>query len=212
VCAGAVFLIWGLAVENQQLNDEISNLYARLDSLQETTALQVSIAEGDMIPDTPVVGPAGETAALDALVARGGVIAFLTTTCPYCKEMLPVWSQIANEYAARGVAFVGVMLDSPAAAAQYAAVEAVDFPLWALADSAAADVDVALVPYTMLVEPGSAVGQVWAGILDNTEIAMVVAALDDELLVTQQTLSGSSERDPDCCPEPALDTGAANGQ
>ncbi len=211
MAAGAAFLIWSLAAENQQLNAQITDLYAERNSLQETTALQISLAEGDTIPDTPVVGPAGETATLSELVSRGGVIAFLTTTCPYCKEMLPVWARLSDEYAARGVRFVGVMLDSAEASEQYITEHSVEFPLWALAEPATADVKVAIVPYTLLVEAGGVVRATWPGVLDTAETAMLAAALDDELFAAKQMLSGSSA-DPDCCEATAFGTDATGGQ
>lgn len=211
IAAGAAFLIWSLAAENQELNGQITDLRAQLNSLQETTALQISFVEGDTIPDTPVVGPAGETATLSELVSRGGVIAFLTTTCPYCKEMLPVWEQLWEQYAARGVPFVGVMLDTAEATAQYVTEQSVEFPLWALGEAATADLKVAIVPYTMLVEPGGVVRDTWPGLLDGTETAMLAAALADELFAAQQTLSGSSV-DPDCCEATAFGTDAAGGR
>lgn len=211
VAAGAAFLIWSLAVENKQLNAEITDLYVELNSLQETTALQISFAAGDTIPDTPVVGLAGETATLSELVSRGGVIAFLTTTCPYCKEMLPVWAQLSEQYAARGVPFVGVMLDTAEATAQYGTEQFVEFPLWALVEPAAADLKVSIVPYTMLVESGAVVRGAWSGVLEQAETTMLAAALDDEMFAAQQMLSGSSV-DPDCCEATALGTDAAGGQ
>jgi len=211
IAAGATFLIWSLAAENQALNAQVTDLYAQLNSLQETTALQISFVEGDTIPDTPVVGLAGETAALSELLSSGGVIAFLTTTCPYCKEMLPVWARLSDQYAARGVPFVGVMLDTAGAAAQYVTEQSVEFPVWALAEPASADLKVAIVPYTMLVEPGAVVRETWPGVLDKAETAMLAAALDDELFAAQQMLSGSSV-DPDCCAATAFGTDAAGGQ
>jgi peroxiredoxin len=211
IAAGAAFLIWSLAAENRQLNAQITDLYAERNSLQETTALQISIAAGDTIPDTPVVGLAGETATLSELVSRGGVIAFLTPTCPYCKEMLPVWAQLSEQFAARGVPFVGVMLDTVEATAQYVTEQSVEFPLWALGEPAGADVMVAIVPYTVLVEAGAVVRDTWPGLLDRTEIATLAAALDDESFVAQQMLSGSSA-DPECCEATALGTDAAGGQ
>jgi len=158
-----------------------------------------------------VVGLAGEAATLSELVSRGGVIAFLTTTCPYCKEMLPVWAQLSEQYAARGVPFAGVMLDTVEATAQYVTEESVGFPVWALMAPAAAGLKVAIVPYTMLVEPGAVVRSVWPGVLDPTETATLAAALDHELFAAQQMLSGSSV-DPDCCAATAFGTDAAGGQ
>jgi thiol-disulfide isomerase/thioredoxin len=212
MAAAAAFLIWSLAAENRELNAEVTNLYARLDSLQETTALQISYAEGDTIPDTPVVGPSGETAALAALVSRGGVLVFLTTTCPFCKEMLPIWTDLSEQYAARGVPFAGVVLEGAAATAQYVADQSVEFPMWALADPASAEVRVAIVPYTMLVNTGGVVQSVWSGVLEESETAMLAAALDRELLAANQTLSGSSGRDPVCCEALALGTDALGRQ
>jgi len=212
LAAAAAFLIWSLAAENRQLNAQVSDLSARLDSLQETTALQISFGEGDTIPDAPVVGLAGETATLSELVSRGGVIAFLTTSCPYCRQMLPQWSELSERYGARGVPFVGVMLDTAEATAQYVVDQDVGFPLWIATDPRSAELRVALVPYTMLVEPGGVVGSTWAGVLDPAENATVAAALDGELLAAQQMLSGSSTVDPDCCEPQALGTNAHGGR
>ena len=211
IAAGAGFLIWSLAAENRQLNAEITDLYAERNSLQETTALQISFAEGDTIPDTPVVGPAGETATLSDLVSGGGVVAFLTTTCPFCQEMLPVWAELSREYSARGVSFAAVMLDTAGATKQYVAEHSVEFPLWALLEPATAEVKVAIVPYTLLVGPGGVVRNTWPGLLDTAETAMLAAALDDELFAAQQMLSGSSA-DPDCCEATALGADATGGQ
>jgi len=213
VAVAAAALIWSLAAQNRALKAEIVDLYAELDALQETTALQVSLAEGDTIPDTPVVGLAGQTTTLSELVSRGGVIAFLTTTCPYCEEMLPVWADLAERYADRGVPFLGVMLDGAEPTGQYVAEHGIEWPLWALADPSGGNApQVAIVPYTVLVLPGGAVGSVWAGVLEETEVAMVAAALEDELAESQQMLSGSSVRDPDCCTDPPIGTDAGDGQ
>ncbi len=212
VAAGVAFVIWSLAAENRELSAEITDLYAQLSSLQETTALQISIADGDTIPDTPVVGLAGETAELADLVSRGGVIAFLTTTCPYCKEMLPAWGELSREYAERGVPFVGVMLNTLEDTQQYVTEHDVDFPLWAPADPAAVGFAVAVVPYTVLVEPGGVIGGVWEGVLEESEITVVSAALNDGVFETQQMLSGSSAGDPGDGLDTAPDTDAASGQ
>jgi hypothetical protein len=125
--------------------------------------------------------------------------------------MLPTWAQLAEEYAERGVPFVGLMLDSPEAAALYATEETVEFPLWALAEPDVADLRVALVPYTMLVRSNGEVGAVWTGILDETEAAMLTSALDGESFAAQM-LSGSLERDPECCAKTTLDTDVVSTQ
>lgn len=213
VAAAAAFMIWSLAVENREMKQEISDLYAELNALQETTALQDTLAEGDTIPDTPVVGLAGETSSLDELIARGGVIAFLTTTCPYCEETLPAWSRLADQYAARGVPFVGVVLGGATPVSDYVSRHAIEWPIWSLDDSATADdVRVSLVPYTALIAPDGVVKQVWSGVLEASDSARLAAALDEELHEPQQMLSGLSATDPDCCPAPTHGTEVAGGR
>ena len=59
IAAVAAFLIWSLAAENQELNGQITDLRVQLNSLQETTALQISFVAGGTIPSTRVGGPAG---------------------------------------------------------------------------------------------------------------------------------------------------------
>lgn len=213
MAAAAAFMIWSLAAENREMKQEISDLYAELNALRETTALQDSLAEGDTIPDTPVVGLAGEMSSLAELTSRGGVIAFLTTTCPYCEETLPAWTRLADQYAARGVPFVGVVLGGATPVPDYASRHEIEWPLWTLDGSATAeDVGVSLVPYTALIAPGGHVKQAWSGVLEESASARLAAALDEEPLESIQMLSGSSANDPDCCPAPTDGTEVASGR
>ena len=95
---------------------------------------------------------------------------------------------------------------------QYVTEQTVDFPLWVPTSRDVVDFQVAIVPYTVLVNPGGAIGSVWTGVLDDSEIAAVTNVLDGELFAAQQMLSGSSARDPDNGPDSAPDTDAATGQ
>ena len=120
----------------------------------------------------PVALAAGaESAELSALYEDGGVVVFLTTTCPYCLETLPSWASLARDLGAAGVPFHGVSFHSADLTEEYVREHDIDWPVWVLPDaSVASQVRVASVPFTVLVGPGAVVRQVWLGTLQPEDL------------------------------------------
>lgn len=201
MCAVAVaYLIYALASENRDLKAQIAQMQqgAPADGLQ----------AGDSLADVPLTSLSGDVSTLSGLVDGGGVVVFLTTTCPYCKQTLPVWERLAERYAAAGVPFAAVSFHDRAATEAYAAAESVGFPLWVLdTPEDAAAVRVPSVPFTAIVGPEGAVVRAWLGPITPDAEELLVAALEDELAASSRFLSGSSDRDPRCCEEASPGTG-----
>ena len=57
------------------------------------------------------------------------VVNFWATWCPPCREEMPYFSRLHTDYAAQGVQFVGIAVDSAAAVQAFAAREQISYPL-----------------------------------------------------------------------------------
>ena len=144
---GVAYVMGALVSENRELKSEIAQLRAQ------SSILGAAMQPGDELPRVALTDLDERPALLPDLVPHGGVIAFLTTTCPSCKETLPAWGEVARAYGASGVPFVGVSLDDAAPTRAYALEMGVTWPLWVPEEplAASAELKVPLVPLTVLV-------------------------------------------------------------
>lgn len=205
LAVGVAYVMWALASENRELKSEIAQLRAQ------SSSLGPSLQRGDPLPTVLLADLAGRSASLSALVPRGGVITFLTTTCPFCKQTLPAWARIAEAYAANGVPFVSVSLDDAERTRSYVAELGISWPLWLPDDpaTASAELQVSQVPLTILVGPDSAVERAWIGALVEADVDALLDLLDHQFLTTS-ALSGSLGEDPGCCKASAVGTAAGS--
>lgn len=194
------YVMYGLIQENRMLK-------ARLAELQTSPAAD-GLAAGSPLPDVALLAADGRReSTLATLLPEGGVIAFLTTTCPYCEQTLPTWSQLAARYEARGVPFLGVAFDEPTATDAYARAHGLQWPLWVPAPGSAGLAEISRVPYTVLVGGDGTVLETWLGVLPASGADRILTALDEELEGAGSLLSGSSVRDPGDSPVPVPGTG-----
>ena len=90
------------------------------------------------------------------------VINFWATWCPPCREEMPAFSRLQSKYAATGVQFVGIALDTAEQVTTFAQQYPVSYPLL-IADSAGAELTRQLgnaqmaLPYTLLLDAGGKV-------------------------------------------------------
>ena len=90
------------------------------------------------------------------------VINFWATWCPPCREEMPAFSRLQSKYAANGVQFVGIALDTAEQVTTFAQQYPVSYPLL-IADSAGAEMTRQLgnaqmaLPYTLLLDAGGEV-------------------------------------------------------
>ncbi len=124
LCALVAYSVWSLAAANRTLRAELADLRA-------TTSVG-SLGAGDRLPSVGLRALDGTTADLSELVAEGGVVAFLTTTCPFCEQTLPAWRALAERAANCGALFVALSLDDPETTRRYVEDLGAGLPLWAL--------------------------------------------------------------------------------
>jgi thiol-disulfide isomerase/thioredoxin len=201
VAAGAIYVVFSLARENRELKAQLR--------AQQASPLDLSVAADESIPDVAMLSLTGQRARLPQIVAGGGVIAFLTTTCPYCRETLPTWVELASAYEAVGVPFVGVSLHDAALTAAYVNEHDIEFPMWVAENPlAAGDLRVASVPFTVLVKDGAIVEEVWLGPLGPAAVDRVMAALGSPSFAAAE-VSRLPGIDPatDCCSATGLGAG-----
>ena len=197
VCA---YVIWSLASENRLLERQLAQMRA-------TSPVRM-IAVGDTLPDTPLLGLDGTRDSLGSLLSAGGVVAFLTTTCPYCEATLPQWGRLAAASAGAGSAFVGVSLHALEQTRAYAAAHRIGWPLRVIAPDAEGQAPpVAAVPLTLVLDAGGTVRWLWRGPLDEEALQEAVRALPPAGARAELS-SGSPVTDPRCCAAPALGAGA----
>ena len=67
----------------------------------------------DCLPDVSYVDTAGVTYTRDALAGKVVLVNFWATWCHPCQAEIPALSKVYDKYKAKGVAFFGVMTDSP---------------------------------------------------------------------------------------------------
>lgn len=198
--AAVAYVMYGLVRENRALKARVAEL--------ESSPVGETLVAGADLPATPLASATGEEAVLDEMLATGGVVVFLTTTCPYCEATLPRWTDLAARFAERDVPFVGVSLDPRPATDEYARAHRLAWPLWVPADGFGAIPEVVRVPLTVLVGADGTVLESWLGVLTPAQAEQILAALDD--LATNSLLSGSSAEDPGCCADPVPGTGTGS--
>jgi thiol-disulfide isomerase/thioredoxin len=71
----------------------------------------------------------GKTLAMSQWQGRTLVINFWATWCPPCREEMPAFSRLQTKYAANGIQFVGIALDSADNVINYAKLYPVTYPL-----------------------------------------------------------------------------------
>ena len=83
----------------------------------------------DRLFATPLDDERGERQTLAQWRGKILVVNFWATWCPPCREEMPYFSRLHTDYAAQGVQFVGIAVDSAAAVQAFAAREQISYPL-----------------------------------------------------------------------------------
>jgi peroxiredoxin len=164
-------VIWSLVEQNRVLK-------ARINETTQIEDPRAFFAVGDLIPDVALVDTSGTRSSLLAELEGGGVIAFLTTTCPYCAESLAAWQHIEEHLREVNRPLIGVSLHPAGMTQEYVARRGVTFPVWTAESPAEqANLKVGAVPFTVAVDAEGRVQQVWRGSIDEATANSVIAAL-----------------------------------
>jgi len=166
-----VVLVQNLAQENRMLR-------ATLLELTDTSATPRAPAVGDTLPAIRLVHVDGpDEATVGTLLPEGGVVAFLTTTCPFCEASLPQWNDMATSLSDAGVPFVGISLSDIEATRAYAAQHGITWPLWVVAEAASIrELRVSSVPVTVIVSAQVEIRQIWRGRLQSSDKENILQA------------------------------------
>jgi len=147
----AAILVLMLGRANRTLRDQNEELLHRVRTPQ----------PGHYVPLISGITQQGDT-----VILGGGrdeeveLLFFFSTTCPFCRETIPAWNQIAESVGSRsGIQVVGVALDTPDQVEVYSYDRGLRFDVLPLADRRNADLFGArAVPLTMVVGADGRIG------------------------------------------------------
>jgi thiol-disulfide isomerase/thioredoxin len=110
------------------------------------------------------------------------LVNFWATWCAPCVEEMPMLSQFQRDYAGQGVVVVGIALDDPRRAQEFARELEVDYPLlFGLADAMVVGRSygnrTGMLPYSVLVDAAGVIRWARLGILDRGELEAQLSAL-----------------------------------
>jgi peroxiredoxin len=96
------------------------------------------------------------------------VLFFFTTTCPFCRDMVPVWSELAESLNGGEAEVFGIALDSVHLVREYHADFALPYPVVIMSDrKVAAIYRISAVPFTLVVDDAGEVVFARYGLIDS---------------------------------------------
>jgi peroxiredoxin len=121
----------GLSLVTVELARRYADLSRSYDMLRQRSGLPHA---GYFVPTFAGRTASGDTLQIGATsdVRHRQLVFVLTTTCPYCRQTLPVWSKLtdsARRLAGWTVDVIGISLDSAAATKRYGEAQGLGFPL-----------------------------------------------------------------------------------
>lgn len=113
---------------------------------------------GRKILESRVTGLDGTPASLTAYRGRILVVNYWATWCAPCREEIPMFVRLQQEYAAKNVQFVGISIDQVDKVREFAKEFKVDYPLViggidAMDLSREAGNKAGVLPYTLVIDP-----------------------------------------------------------
>ena len=110
------------------------------------------------------------------------VINFWATWCPPCRKEIPDFIALQEQYAAKGVQFIGIALEDGEPVAEYAAATKINYPILLGGDNGIALAqqlgnNVGAVPYTVIVDRQGQIIHRHPGELSKQQITDIIAPL-----------------------------------
>jgi len=137
---------------------------------------------GQRRPDFHLADAAGQTVSVDRFDGQVLLLNFWATWCAPCVEEMPMLSRLHQDYAGRGFTVVGIALDEPQRAREFAQELGVGYPvLFGLADAMVVGRrygnGTGMLPYSVLVDANGIVRWTRLGVLDRSQVETQLASL-----------------------------------
>lgn len=147
---------------------------------------QPAAAPADLVgqprPDFELLDASGRAVSVDSFDGRAFLVNFWASWCAPCVDEMPMLSQLHRDYAGRDFAVVGIALDDPQRAQEFAQELQVEYPvLFGRADAMRVGRRYGnregMLPYSVLVDAGGIIRWTRLGVLQRAEIEAQLAAL-----------------------------------
>jgi peroxiredoxin len=137
---------------------------------------------GQRRPDFILADATGQAVSIDRFNGRVLLVNFWATWCAPCVEEMPMLSQLQRDYAAQGFSVVGIALDEPQRAREFAEELGIDYPLlFGLADAVVVGRRygnaTGMLPYSVLVDASGVIRWTRLGVLDRSQVETQLASV-----------------------------------
>jgi len=137
---------------------------------------------GQRRPDFRLADAAGQVVSVESFDGQVLLVNFWATWCAPCVEEMPMLSRLHQDYAARGFSVVGIALDEPQRAREFAQELGVGYPLlFGLAEAMVVGRrygnGTGMLPYSVLVDSSGIVRWTRLGVLDRSQVETQLASL-----------------------------------
>ena len=137
---------------------------------------------GQPRPDFRLMDASGQAISAAAFDGRVFLVNFWATWCAPCVDEMPMLSELHGDYAGQGFAVVGIALDDPERAQQFARELHIQYPLlFGRADAMRVGRRYGnregMLPYSVLVDAGGIIRWTRLGAIERSEVEAQLAAL-----------------------------------
>lgn len=112
------------------------------------------------------------------------VVNFWATWCSPCREEIPLFVELQEQYRDQGVRFVGVAIDDPEPIREFADTHGINYPVL-LGDGTAIELSKRLgnrfqgLPFTVVARPDGRIAERFTGAVERSDLEPLLTALKD---------------------------------
>ena len=189
IAAAVTALATGAGLSAWQRRDEAHRAEAQgskpaSPAAAESGKAQTTAAAGNAVEQLfsmQLTDPTGAALPMSQFRNKSLVVNFWATWCPPCVEEMPELSEMANEFAGKGIEFVGIAIDQPANVSKFLQKLPVSYPI-AIAGSAGLAMVTALcnsqggLPFTLVLAPDGQVRERYLGKVEMAALRQVLTS------------------------------------
>jgi thiol-disulfide isomerase/thioredoxin len=137
----------------------------------------------DLLPELTLPNLAGRQTSLRQFLGHPLIINFWATWCAPCRREMPLLQQLRHAYHREGLEIVGIAVDFRTAVAEYAAGQAIDYPLLIGEDAGLAATEKfgmqAVLPFSVFADAQGRIVAIKVGELHQDEATYILGAMRD---------------------------------